>query len=61
MTRALGILHMAISGAITLLFAIGSVLGGYGLWVLLTDTPDPPSALGTQAPGSRSNAPSRSS
>lgn len=53
-------LIMIVSAILLLAFPLGTLLGGFGLWVLLTDTPDPPIPLGTQPAGSRSNAPSSS-
>jgi len=49
-------LMFALSLVLLLAFPLGTLLGGYSLWVLLTDTPEPPIPLGTESPGLRSNA-----
>ena len=54
-------LIMVLSGILLFAFPIGTLLGGYGLWVLFTDDPNPPIPLGTQPPGLRSNVPTSSS
>lgn len=53
-------LIMVVSLVLLILFPLGTVLGGYSLWVLFTDTPDPPPPGRAQSVGSRSNTPSNS-